>query len=174
MKNCSMIRPELSAYMDGELSPQVTLEVQDHVSECSICGGLLEGLQTAREEFATFSPTRVSADFARRVHRKAEPPRSSRRSRARGWISLAFVACVAVAFVGSRLQSTERHAPERITVATDYLMTMDLKVDRRFLAELSTAGNDEDAPGLTTRIPCLDPTETSAMLVSLERAEGEP
>ncbi len=35
--NCSDTKNELSAYMDEELSEQLTMTVQQHLSECPAC-----------------------------------------------------------------------------------------------------------------------------------------
>ncbi len=44
---CDKAREQLSAYLDGELSPQARLLVEEHLSGCAACRGELESLKTA-------------------------------------------------------------------------------------------------------------------------------
>ena len=37
MKNCQDIQPELSAYVDGELTPPQRVEIEAHVASCPRC-----------------------------------------------------------------------------------------------------------------------------------------
>ena len=44
--NCTSVADNLSAYLDGELEPELLAQVQEHLNDCQACRAELETLRT--------------------------------------------------------------------------------------------------------------------------------
>ena len=45
---CALTRPEISAYIDGETDPRITIRVRDHLEDCPACTGYEASLRTVK------------------------------------------------------------------------------------------------------------------------------
>ena len=89
--DCRAQLTELFAYLDGELSEERCQAIERHLSSCTCCGGLADGLRRAiavcRASGRERLPPRARARAQARVTRLLDAggqPRRSRRSRPRG------------------------------------------------------------------------------------------
>jgi len=102
----------LSAFLDGELSPQEREQVERHLAASAADRQLVAELKALRSEVQSLPPVAVSADFADRVVRsaiaeaekhnaaaavKSLPAASDRRQRRRVWIGAAVASAAALA-----------------------------------------------------------------------------
>jgi hypothetical protein len=77
MKNCGKIQQELSAYLDGELTPSLRAEVETHLTSCAQCRQELSEMQTLATGVAALSNLKPTPQFLADVRRKiarAEKP----------------------------------------------------------------------------------------------------
>ena len=56
-QECESIRPLISAYMDGELSPEDTRELHAHLAECAACSDLFDEYRDLRDQLRHLPPT---------------------------------------------------------------------------------------------------------------------
>ena len=61
------LKEDLSAYLDGELSPQEKAKVDLHLSSCAECRGELESARSASAKFRTQAAAKAPAGLADRV-----------------------------------------------------------------------------------------------------------
>jgi anti-sigma factor RsiW len=64
---CAEASQQLSAYLDGELSPAVRRALEEHVASCPSCSQLLASLRGASLALRSLPPIEVGTDFRRRV-----------------------------------------------------------------------------------------------------------
>jgi len=89
---CKSIRPLLSAYMDGELSPDDAARLQAHLAACADCRALLASYERMREQLHQLPTTPVPPTLHHEIRAAIE--REQRRPR---WLRLS-VSPVAFAF----------------------------------------------------------------------------
>ncbi|WP_038038764.1 zf-HC2 domain-containing protein [Thermorudis peleae] len=89
---CKSIRPLLSAYMDGELSPDDVARLQAHLAECADCRALLASYERMREQLHQLPTAPVPPTLHHEIRAAIE--REQRRPR---WLRLS-VSPVAFAF----------------------------------------------------------------------------
>ena len=70
MKNCQDIQPELSAYVDGELTPPQRAEIEAHVASCPRCQRELAELKTLAAGMAALPRLQPAPRFLAEVRRK--------------------------------------------------------------------------------------------------------
>ena len=70
MKNCQDIQPELSAYVDGELTPPQRVEIEAHVASCPRCQRELAELKTLAAGMAALPRLQPAPRFLAEVRRK--------------------------------------------------------------------------------------------------------
>src|ERR1017187_3476094 len=70
MKDCDIIQPELSAYVDGELSPHLRELVEAHLASCPRCQEALGELKTLATGVAALPKLQPSPQFLAEVRRK--------------------------------------------------------------------------------------------------------
>ncbi|MBI1851180.1 MAG: zf-HC2 domain-containing protein [Planctomycetes bacterium] len=118
---CEVNGPDLSAYADGELSPEHAERIRAHVLLCDECRATLDAwgaagdLLRASEAGDDEAAVRASIHAAVREGRRARAPRLSRRVR---WLLAAAAALVLVApalFFGQAL-ATSRQAREVVSL----------------------------------------------------------
>jgi anti-sigma factor RsiW len=100
---CDRARELIDAYVDRELTVEVSMEVERHVESCAACRALYEGrriLSTLLREPAlqVAAPERLRQRIADAI--AAESPTPARRPARRQWLQLA-AACLAAAMLGS-------------------------------------------------------------------------
>ncbi len=147
---CEHVRPELSAYIDGELPAGETARVELHLRECGECRAEEAALRRLAAELAALPRMRVPRDLAANIRDNGGPVRSepgeslavrdlNRRARrylvfAQVMASAALVVlCVTVAW---RLMDSWREtAVSTLAVRSDF----ESPVDRRIAAETAPA-----------------------------------
>ena len=115
MKYCAEYDALLDAFVDGELSPDDSARVREHLKTCGGCRSYVDAALAIRDAFPDENDTEVPEDFAAVVMtaissgaapRETVPPRtepetepSQTPARRRGWkkILLPLAACFAVA-----------------------------------------------------------------------------
>ena len=69
MMDCKNIREILDLYVDGELSPEATVQAEAHLAECSACRNTVAGLNRLRQAVRTavgqYQPTSQLVDRVR-------------------------------------------------------------------------------------------------------------
>ena len=70
MKDCQDIQPDLSAYLDGELTPSQRAEIEAHVASCPRCQQELAGLRTLAAGVAALPRLQPAPGFLAEVRRK--------------------------------------------------------------------------------------------------------
>jgi anti-sigma factor RsiW len=95
---CHEIQNELSAHLDGELSPGQTRRLTAHLDSCPDCRDLFERLTAARSAFRDQAPESCPDDLRARVLASAvgRPTRPKTFDRRRIW-AVPFAAAAAVA-----------------------------------------------------------------------------
>ncbi len=77
MKNCREIQRELSAYLDGELTPSLRAEVETHLASCTQCQRELLEMKTLATGVAALPnlepPPRFLAEVRRKIVRDGKP-----------------------------------------------------------------------------------------------------
>jgi hypothetical protein len=103
--NCEIVWRESSNYIDGAVSDELRLSIDEHVQTCAKCASVLDGLKNIVQLYGDERMSEVPLGYGQRLHRKLEedmvvPAR-------RGFLKwgLAFAASVAVvgAFEGTKL-----------------------------------------------------------------------
>jgi anti-sigma factor RsiW len=124
--DCSNIRSKLSAYVDGELSPETKSLVAQHLQSCAGCRDELSRLQSVDTELDRLADVEVRPYFSTRLHQRLADRRASRRSR---WLGRMLVptgaavvmllAAVAGTHLGQSLYSRRPlSTPQNTTVAS--------------------------------------------------------
>lgn len=123
---CKSIRPLISAYMDGELMPDETRRLLEHLAICEDCTTLLQEYQLLREQVRHLPPPPTPpADIQRRVWEetieRGEPSRFQRWFGISGArIGLSAVGAVAVFLIATAfvlMHGYERVLPPAVTGA---------------------------------------------------------
>lgn len=100
--NCSEVQQRLSAYFDGELSPDWESRVATHLDECSECSAQLadfDRLANLAAKLSTLEPSpQVWAAVERNMDRPVEAPPDRNSSWRTAWIAAASLA--AMLFIG--------------------------------------------------------------------------
>ena len=71
MSDCPT-QPQIEAYHDGELSPEVAAQVQMHLIECASCRAELRHLQAMTQFVQSFAPVELSNAAMGRLHEQVE------------------------------------------------------------------------------------------------------
>ncbi len=71
---CPEIQDRLSAYLDGELTPEARLQVAEHIQTCAACQAELTLLERLEEALGALKAP-VPLDLAERVLARLKPPR---------------------------------------------------------------------------------------------------
>ena len=70
MKDCRKIQRELSAYLDGELTPSLRAEVEAHLASCAHCQRELLEMKTLTAGVAALPNLKPAPRFLTEVRRK--------------------------------------------------------------------------------------------------------
>jgi len=70
MKNCRKIQPDLSAYLDGELTPSLRAKVEDHLASCAECRQELSEMKILATGVAALPNLKPAPRFLTEVRRK--------------------------------------------------------------------------------------------------------
>lgn len=93
--DCEHMEERISAYLDGELTPEEQLVLEEHVANCSACASLLEEYKElsslVQSEFRVYTaPFDLEANVYQQID-VYEKKRQSRRMRATGLIGIALL-----------------------------------------------------------------------------------
>ena len=77
MFSCVGIRRQLSAYLDGELSPQRRTAVERHLARCGSCRAALESLRRLERSLEAIKVPPVGPDLAWRIVAEARKRRNA-------------------------------------------------------------------------------------------------
>ena len=66
--NCKEVKPELVAYLDGELQDSIRSDVEAHLESCAACRAERENLASTLRSLESLPATEPSANLAR-THR---------------------------------------------------------------------------------------------------------
>ena len=89
------ISQRLSAYLDGEVSPDERAKIEQHLAECSLCTELLASLRALSGMIRGTDVAPLDAAYLRRLHTHVD--NLSKRSVERfGWALAGVAACVAL------------------------------------------------------------------------------
>lgn len=73
--NCKEVKPELVAYLDGELPDPVRSEVEIHLQGCAACRAERDQLAATLESLESLPATRPSEDFTRQFWERFQAAR---------------------------------------------------------------------------------------------------
>ena len=107
MRNCQNIQPDLSAYVDGELTPSRRAEIEAHVASCPDCQRELAGLRTLAAGVAALPRLQPAPRFLAEV--RAVPENTSQHTGA----AIAAPAGQAVHAAGARTEPAAGQRRER-------------------------------------------------------------
>lgn len=66
--NCKSVILEISNYLDGELDPAVTLELQQHLELCGDCKMVVDQTKLTVDIFCDSKPVELPLDVQSRLH----------------------------------------------------------------------------------------------------------
>jgi len=131
--DCPNIRNKLSAYVDGELSPETKALVDRHLETCADCRAVLVRLEAVESELDRLVDVEVKPYFETRLRQRIA---DRRRSRATGWFRLValpagtavvmLLAAVAGAQLGRVLYGRRSSSTYQSTAAVSQTSTLDL------------------------------------------------
>ena len=109
---CEIVWRESSNYVDGTVSNELRLAMDEHITTCRRCASVIDGVRNVVTLFGDERMAELPAGFSQRLHRKLDANIAERRTRRQffGW-GLAFAASVLVAG-GIEI---ERHRSHQIT-----------------------------------------------------------
>jgi len=146
--NCEQINELLSAFIDGETSPEETAAVREHLAACSGCAGELRRLTVVWEALLADKGTQPRPSFAAEFWRRAagRQPRQSLARRLLKW-SPAIAAGFAAAFIAGRMTVTTPRSLEAQPADVAFLRDYDLIEQIDLLEALPLLQADELAEG---------------------------
>lgn len=148
MTNCKVFAALLDLYVDGELSPEEMLRVQDHLDECPACRAYVDDALAIRASFPDAEDTEIPDGFTEAVmtavRQSGTPAKASRRT---PWkkILLPLAACFAVAVLVLPLRDLLSGGAKMESAAS--LAAMDTAVaESAAVEEPAEAPEAEEAP----------------------------
>jgi hypothetical protein len=95
---CETVWRETSNYVDGTVSPQLQLAMDEHITTCKRCASVVDGVRNVVMLYGDDRMAELPAGFSQRLQRKLETnmPKIQTRRNFFGW-GLAFAASVLVA-----------------------------------------------------------------------------
>jgi anti-sigma factor RsiW len=141
--DCRVVQNHLSAYVDGELPPSATLELEGHLTHCAPCALQWRFLGAVKSELCRqLAPVRAPAYLRLHVEQalSAVPHDADEYPTSHAWMTFLAVAA-AVLLVTGALVGTDRSASDSRLAATNPLDVVREVIDRhkdRLPAEIST------------------------------------
>ena len=135
MKYCEEFAALLDPYLDGELSPEEMICVQEHLDHCADCRSYVDDALTIRANFPGVEDTPVPVGFADAVCAAVRAGAAPRKKRTAPWVKalLPLAACLAVVVL---LQNGPLSARSGGAAPAAYAMA----------AASADAGTEESAP----------------------------
>ncbi len=84
-RECESMRPLISAYMDGELTPTEEAQLQQHLAECSYCRNLLEEYRQLRDQLRYLPPAEPPPHLRQQIWHETVEQEVAQRGRHRPW-----------------------------------------------------------------------------------------
>jgi hypothetical protein len=95
---CEQVWREISNYLDGEVSPDLSTAMEEHLRGCEKCNTVLQGTRNVIGLYGEESMFEPPPGFSQRLRRKLEENMPRKRGTAFGWM---VAAAAAVLVVGS-------------------------------------------------------------------------
>lgn len=162
MKYCEDFAALLDPYIDGELSPEETARVREHLRSCDGCRAYVQAALTMRDAFPEAEDTEVPEGFAEGVMaaiRADAAPRKRRRPRWQKTL-LPLAACCAVVILA--VSGLPRRGDNAIDTADSTR-----QAERQMTLDTEDAPSDTAAPNSLAELP-----ETDSTAVNPSTAEG--
>ena len=93
---CEDVWRETSNYLDGEVSPELELAIEEHIEECKRCAAILVGMRNVIQLYGDERMQGVPLGFSRRLHQRLESDMSRSRRRFLGWVVATAATALAV------------------------------------------------------------------------------
>lgn len=91
------LQQQLSAYLDGELTPDEMAEVRRHLTDCQACQEELDGLRATKTMLAGLKQPELPTDFAAGLWARIERPQQQAWASPLAWFRRPALAVAAVA-----------------------------------------------------------------------------
>lgn len=162
MKYCEEFAALLDPYIDGELSPEETARVREHLRACDGCRAYVQAALTMRDAFPEAEDTEVPEGFAEGVMAAIRADAAPRKRRQPRWQKtlLPLAACCAVVILA--VSGLPRSGDNAIDTADS-----PRQAERQMACGTEDASSDTAAPNSLTELP-----ETNSDAVNPSTAEG--
>ena len=68
--DCYQVRQELSDYLEGDLTPQLRLQIEEHLQSCDHCTAVYDGLRNVLRLLAAEKAIELPEGFSRRLYER--------------------------------------------------------------------------------------------------------
>jgi hypothetical protein len=68
--DCYTVRRELSGYLEGDLTPQLRLQIEDHLENCDRCTAVYDGIRNVMQLVADEKAIELPRGFSGRLYRR--------------------------------------------------------------------------------------------------------
>ena len=167
MKYCDEFAALLDPYIDGELSPEETARVREHLRSCDGCRAYVQAALIMRDAFPEAEDTEVPEGFAEGVMAAIRADAAPRKRRSPRWkktlLPLAACCAVVVLAVSSLPRLSDTAVEGDVTAAqTERQIPADAAASAEDSgAEDSASPTEEDGTGLAEAAESGDPTATA-------------
>jgi predicted anti-sigma-YlaC factor YlaD len=73
--DCYQVRRELSDYLEGDLTPQLRLRIEEHLHTCDHCRAVYDGLWNIRRLLGDEEVIELPQGFSQRLYKRLFPVR---------------------------------------------------------------------------------------------------
>lgn len=110
---CETVWRESSGYLDGTISPELRLAMDEHIHGCKECASVMDGLRNIVTLYGDERMAELPAGFSQRLQRKLEANKPPTRRQFFGW-AVAFAASVVAVGSFELLRHTAHQKPEAV------------------------------------------------------------
>src|SRR5216683_2659455 len=111
---CEEVWREVSNYLDGDVSPDLRVAIDEHVRGCKGCTAVLDGARNVVQLYGDERMLEVPLGFSHRLHRRLEGNMPGNRRSFLGWMVAAAAAVLVIgSFEAARSSSFGRSSGER-------------------------------------------------------------
>jgi anti-sigma factor (TIGR02949 family) len=68
--DCYQVRRELSDYLDGDLTPELRVRIEDHLEDCRHCTAVYDGLRNVVRLLGDEKAIELPGGFSQRLYRR--------------------------------------------------------------------------------------------------------
>jgi hypothetical protein len=120
---CEQLWHEISNYLDGEVSPELRVAMDEHFRSCRKCSAVLDGTRNVIGLYGEDSMFEPPQGFSQRLHKRLEENMPRQRGTAFGWMVAVAAALLIVggfelgdssAFVGPQQRSQQAQPGTRV------------------------------------------------------------